>query len=47
MNNIHGDTFGVDGGKIGVFEEGYEVCFRCFLESHDGGRLETKISLKV
>jgi len=37
----------VDGGKVGVFEEGDKVSFGGFLESHDGGRLETKVGLEV
>ena len=43
--DVHGDTFSVDGGKIGIFEEGDEVCLGSFLESHDCGGLETEIGL--
>ena len=42
-----GHTLGVDGAKVGIFEETDEVSFAGFLESHDGGALETKISLEV
>ena len=30
-----GDTLGVDGAQVGVFEESYEVGFGSFLEGHD------------
>ena len=42
-----GDTFGVDGAQVGVFEEPDEVSLRSFLESHDGRGLESEISLEV
>ena len=42
-----GDTFGVDGAQVGVFEEADEVGFRGFLESRDGRRLESKVGLEV
>ena len=42
-----GDTFSMDGTQVGVFEESDEVGFRCFLESRDGGALETQVSLEV
>ena len=42
-----GDTLGVDGAQVGVFEESYEVGFGSFLEGHDGRALETEISLEV
>merc|ERR1711895_36749 len=40
-----GDTFGVDGAQVGVFEEPDEVSLRSFLESHDCRGLESEISL--
>ena len=42
-----GDTLGVDGAQVGVFEEADEVCFGGFLEGRDGGRLEPEVSLEV
>lgn len=42
-----GDTFGVDGAQVGIFEETDEVSFRCFLKGHDGRALETQVSLEV
>lgn len=44
--NIHGDTLSVDGGQVGVFEEGDKVRLSSFLQSHDGRRLEAKIGLE-
>jgi len=38
---LDGNTLGVDGSQVGVFEEGDEVSFGCFLESSDSGRLES------
>ena len=42
-----GDSLGVDGAQVGVFEEADEVRLGGFLESHDGGGLESEISLEV
>ena len=42
-----GDTLGVDGAQVGVFEESYKVGLGSFLEGHDGRRLETEISFEV
>lgn len=42
-----GDTLGVDGAQVGVFEEADEVGFRGFLERRDGGRLEPEVGLEV
>ena len=36
-----GDTFGMDGTQVGIFEKSDEVSFRCFLESRDSRALET------
>ena len=37
----------MDGGQVGVFEQGDEVSLGSLLESGDGGRLESEISLEV
>ena len=42
-----GDTLGVDGAQVGVLEESNQVSLRCFLESLDGGSLESQVSLEV
>ena len=42
-----GDTLGVDSAQVGVFKKTNQVSLRGFLESHDGGRLETQVSLEV
>lgn len=44
---LDGDTLGVDSAKVGVFEKRDEVCLNGFLESTDGGRLETEVGLEV
>ena len=42
-----GDTFGVDGGEVGVFEETDEVSLGGFLEGKNGGALETEVVLEL
>ena len=42
-----GDSLGVDGAQVGVLEESNQVSLRCFLESLDGGSLESQVSLEV
>ena len=42
-----GDTLGVDGAQVGVFEKTDQVGLAGFLQGHDGGALETKIGLEV
>lgn len=42
-----GDTFGVDGAKVGVLEQTYEICLAGLLQRHDGGALETQIGLEI
>ena len=37
----------MDGGQVGVLEQGNEVGFGRLLESHDGGRLESEVGLEV
>jgi len=44
---LDGDTLGVDGAKVGVFEERDEVSLDGFLESANSRRLEAKITLEV
>ena len=42
-----GDSLGVDGAEVGVFEKSDHVGFSGLLEGEDGGRLESKVSLEV
>ena len=42
-----GHTLGVDGAQVGVLEETDQVSLAGLLESHDGGGLETQVSLEV
>ena len=42
-----GDSLGVDGAQVGVFEEADQVGFAGFLESCDSGRLESQVGLEV
>ena len=42
-----GHTLGVDGAQVGVFEETNEVSLGGLLKSHDGGGLESQVSLEV
>ena len=42
-----GDTSGVDGSEVGVFEESNEVGLSGFLEGEDGGALETEVVLEL
>jgi hypothetical protein len=44
---LDGDSLGVDGGQVGVLEEGDEVSLGSLLEGHDGGGLESEVSLEV
>jgi len=44
---LDGDALGVDGAKVGVLEQADEVCLNGFLESTDGGRLESEVRLEV
>jgi hypothetical protein len=44
---LDGDTLGVDGAQVGVFEERDEVSLDGLLKSTDGGRLEAEIRLEV
>jgi len=44
---LDGNTLGVDGAQVGVLKEGDEVGLNGFLESTDGGRLESEIRLEV
>ena len=42
-----GDTLGVDGAQVGVFEESDQVGLTGLLQSHDGRALEAEISLEI
>ena len=42
-----GDTLGVDGAQVGVFEEADEVGFGGFLERKDRGGLESQVGLEI
>jgi hypothetical protein len=42
-----GDSLGVDGGEVGVFEETNEVGLSCLLEGEDGGGLESEVVLEL
>ena len=42
-----GHTLGVDGAQVGVLEQTDEVCLASLLEGHDGGALESQVSLEV
>jgi len=37
----------MDSAQVGIFEKTDEVCFASLLESHDGGALESEISLEI
>ena len=42
-----GDSLGVDGAEVGVFEKPDQVGLAGLLESHDGGTLEAEVGLEV
>ena len=42
-----GDTSGVDGSEVGVFEESNEVGLSGFLEGENGGALEAEVVLEL
>ena len=42
-----GDTLGVDGAQVGVFEEADQVSLGGFLKGHDSRGLEAEVSLEV
>ena len=42
-----GHTLGVDGTQVGVLKETNQVSLRSLLQGHDGGALESQISLEV
>lgn len=44
---LDGNTLGMDGAKVGVFEKRDEVGLNGFLEGTDSGRLESQIGLEV
>ena len=42
-----GDSLGVDGGKVGVLEEGNEVSLSSLLEGEHGRALESELLLEL
>ncbi|KAH9845795.1 histone H3 [Teratosphaeria destructans] len=44
---LNGDTLGVDGAQVGVFEERDEVCLDGLLQGTDGRALEAEVALEV
>ena len=42
-----GNTLGMDGAQVGVFEETNKVGFGGFLKSQNGSTLETKVGLEI
>ena len=42
-----GDTLGVDGAQVGVFEQSDQVGFTGFLQSHDSWALEPQVGLEI
>lgn len=42
-----GDTLGVDGAQVGIFEEANQVRLARFLQCHDGGALEAQVGLEI
>lgn len=44
---LDGNSLGVDGTQVGVFEKGDQVCFDGFLQSTDGGGLESQVGLEI
>ena len=42
-----GDSLGVDGAQVGVFEETDQVSLAGLLKGHDGRALETQVGLEV
>ena len=44
---LNSDTLGVDGAKVGILEERYEVGFDGFLERTDGRALEAEVGFEV
>ncbi len=42
-----GDSLGVDGAQVGVFEKTHQVSLTGLLKGHHGGALETQVGLEV
>jgi len=42
-----GDSLGVDGAQVGVFEQANQVRFGRFLQRQDRGGLESQVSLEI
>ena len=47
MKLTNGDTLGVNGAQVGIFEERDKVSLNGFLEGTDGRRLEAKIRFEI
>ncbi|KAF8872838.1 hypothetical protein CPB84DRAFT_1691156, partial [Gymnopilus junonius] len=43
---LDGNTLSVDGSQVGILKERDKVSLSSFLQSHDGRRLESEISLQ-
>jgi len=43
----NGDTLGMDGAEVSVFEQRHEVSLNGFLQGTDGRALETKVGLEI
>ena len=42
-----GDTLGMDGAQVGIFEQAYKVSLAGLLESTNGGALEAQVGLEI
>ena len=42
-----GHTLGMDGAKVGIFEETNYICLGSFLQSANGSRLESEVLAKI
>lgn len=47
MKLTNGDTLGVNGAQVGIFEERNKISLNRFLEGTDGGGLEAKVRFEV
>ena len=47
MRHTDGDTLGVNGTKVSVFEERHEICLNGLLKGTDSRRLEAEIRLEI
>jgi len=44
---LDGNTLGMDGGQVGILEQGHEVSLSGLLKSHDGRGLEAQVGLEI